>query len=273
MPRPLVAAVALVLAAPFVGQATPARAQKFTLATLSYQPAWCAPEMDPLADDVCHIEGTPAPDGRRTLVIFLHGVIAKNTMWQWLQERGIARSAKQLHFEAIVPQAPRVGPKGAGGFAWPGGLGPSKKGPDEDALLEGWAHARRMLEERSGRPFDEVYVVGFSSGAYFATSLALRARLDVDGYILLAGGSPGSPGPDARPAPVFVGVCEQDHASAPEARQLGHLLLSHGWPARIDEQPVGHGVSDVHMAHALGWFRGRRRAQAEAQTTVTPRGT
>src|SRR5437763_3489051 len=85
-------------------------AEKFTLATLSYQPVWCAAELDPIGEDVCHAPGTPAADGRRTLVMFLHGVIAKNTMWQWLQERGISRIAKELHFEAIVPQAPRVGP-------------------------------------------------------------------------------------------------------------------------------------------------------------------
>jgi predicted esterase len=265
MPRPSVAVGASLLAAALSGHATPARAEKFTLATLSYQPAWCAPEMDPLTDDVCHIAGTPAPDGRRTLVIFLHGVIAKNTMWQWLQERGVARSAKQLHFEAIVPQAPRVGPGGAGGFAWPGGLGPSK-GENEEALLEGWMSARRMLEQRNGSPFDEVYVVGFSSGAYFATSLALRAKLDVDGYVLLAGGSPGTPSADARQTPVFVGVCGEDRASAPEARELGHLLAARGWPTRIDEEPVGHGVNDIHMVHALGWMHARRAAALQART-------
>jgi len=221
--------------------------------------------MDPLTADVCHVAGTPAPDGRRTLVIFLHGVIAKNTMWQWLQERGIARSAKQLHFEAIVPQAPRVGPNGAGGFAWPGlAARGAQKGPGEEELLGEWTSARRMLEQRSGHPFDEVYVVGFSSGAYFATSLALRARLDVDGYVVLAGGSPGAIHADARHTPVFVGVCARDAASAPEARELGSLLAARGWPARVDEQPVGHGVSDVHMAHALAWLR-RVRGDDEAR--------
>jgi predicted esterase len=239
--------------------ATPSTgAEKFTLATLPYQPAWCAPEMDPLSPDVCHVTGTPAPDGRRTLVIFLHGVIAKNTMWQWLQERGIAKSAREFHFDAIVPQAPTVGPGGAGGFAWPG-LGP-KRSVDEDALIGGWAAARRSLEERNGRPFDEVYVVGFSSGAYFATSLALRSKLDVDGYVVLAGGALGgtAPAPDATPRPVFVGVCAQDHASAPAARELGHALSARGWPSRIDELPVGHGVSDEHVGHALGWLRALR---------------
>ena len=252
---------ATVAAAAALGVASHARTaaagEKFTLATLPYQPGWCAEEFDPLGDDVCHLAGTPAPDGRRTLVVFLHGVIAKNTMWQWLQERGMARIAKELHFEAIVPQAPRVGVNGAGGFAWPG-LGRDPSG-DQQALVDGWLAAKQKLEEKNGRKFDEVYVVGFSSGAYFATALALRGKLDVDGYVVLAGGSPGSPSPDAaHHVPVFVGVCSHDRASAPSARELGHLLAARGWPARIDEQPVGHGVSDLHVAHALGWFRALR---------------
>jgi predicted esterase len=258
MPRfsPLLGAVALTAAVLLPAPRARAAAQEFTLATLSYQPAWCAPELDPLSADVCHIGGTAAPDGRRTLVIFLHGVIAKNTMWQWLQERAIARSAKQLHFDAIVPQAPRVGPGGAGGFAWPG---LHKAGAEDDeSLVAGWAQARRALEKRSGHAYDEVFVVGFSSGAYFATSLALHARADVDGYVVLAGGSPNAPDPAAAHVPVFVGVCARDRASAPEARELGRLLSARGWPTRVDEQQVGHGVSDVHMAHALGWLRAQR---------------
>jgi predicted esterase len=258
MPRAAIAAGMLLLTAAIVGDAAAVRAEGFTLATLTYQPEWCAPEMEPLGHDVCHVAGSPSPDGRRTLVIFLHGVIAKNTMWQWLQERAIARSAKALHFDAIVPQAPAVGPGGAGGFAWPGG---ASSGSGEEELIEAWTSARRVLEQRGGRPFDEVYVVGFSSGAYFAASLALRAKLDVDGYVVLAGGSPSTPRPDAPHTPVFVGVCARDGASAPQARELGRLLAARGWPTRIDEEPVGHGVSDVHMAHALGWLRaqGARR--------------
>jgi predicted esterase len=279
-PRPLLPRVAplgaLVVACALVSPPAVGRSDDFTLATLPYQPAWCAPEMDPLGHDVCHIAGTPSPDGRRTLVIFLHGVIAKNTMWQWLQERGVARSAKLLHFEAIVPQAPGVGPDAAGGYAWPGGHG--AKGTDEDALIRGWTRARRQLEERNGHPFDEVYVVGFSSGAYFATSLAVRAKLDVDGYVVLAGGSPNEPPPGARHTPVFVGVCAKDRASAPAARELGHLLAARGWATRIDEQPVGHGVNDVHMVHALGWLRanhangnGKRSVRDESADEQTQR--
>ena len=268
MPSPRLPTVvtSLLVGGAIVIGSRPLRAEKFTLATLSYQPAWCAPEMDPLSDDVCHVPGTPAPDGRRTLVIFLHGVIGKHTMWQWLQERGIGRSAKEFHFDAIVPQAPRVGPNGAGGFAWPG-LG--KVQADEDAMIASWTRARRALEARNGKPFDEVYVVGFSSGAYFATSLAVHGKLDVSGYVVLAGGAPSEPTADVlHRAPVFIGVCSEDHASAPQARELAHLLRQRGWPTRVDEQPVGHGVSDLHVGHALAWLRRLHDAHSESGRTT-----
>ena len=231
------------------------------LAPQATQPAWCAPELDALPSapgmaDICHIQGTPSADGRRTLVIFLHGVIAKNTTWQWLQERGIARSAKQLHFEVIAPQGSPVGVNGSGGFAWPGGGGGSGESTEQQ-LLDGWKAARATLEARNGRPFDEVFVVGFSSGAYFASSLALRSKLDVQGYVVLAGGAARhTPSEGTRRVPVFVGVSAADRQTAPGARALGSVLASQRWPSRIDEQPVGHMVSDVHMAHALGWLRG-----------------
>ena len=140
-----------------------------------------------------------------------------------------------------------------------------EKEVNEDYLLEEWTSARRMLEQRAGRPFDEVYVVGFSSGAYFATSLALRAKLRADGDVILAGETLGPRAPTRARRPFFVGVCAHDKASAPHARELGQALASRGWPTRIDEEPVGHGVSDVHMAHALAWLRARRDAPRAEQ--------
>ena len=170
---------------------------------LAVQPAWCAPETEAVAEDVCFFDGN-LPE-RRTLVIFLHGVIARNTTWQWTQERAIVRDARQFHFAAIMPRAPAVGPGGAGGFAWPGPR------TDSAALVAPWRTAQDALEARAGRPFDEVFVVGFSSGAYFATALALRDQAKVDGYAVLAGGMPMEPAKDvSHRAPIFIGVSKED---------------------------------------------------------------
>ena len=231
-----------------------ANAKSSSGAAGAVQPAWCAPEYDALADGVCHV-GSTAGESRRTLVVFLHGAIAQNVTWQHLQERALARQAKQSHFEAIFPRAP-LGP---GGFVWPGGgSGPATEGA-EDQMIAAWTRARRALEARNGRAFDDVFVMGFSSGAYFASSLALRGKLKVDGYAVFAGGSAfaPAPGPDApaRKPPVFVGVCTEDAQTAGHSRAFAGALAARGFPLRVDEQPIGHMFGDVHVAHAVGWLR------------------
>jgi predicted esterase len=220
--------------------------------------AWCAPELDALPGNVCHFDGN-AEGGRRTLVILLHGLIARNTNWQWTQERAIARDAKQFHFAAIVPQAPELGPGGSAGYGWPGG---APKATVEDELVKNWMGAKKLLEERAGKPFDEVFVLGFSSGAYYASSLALRGRLDVDGYGVFAGATSSGPPTkdDSRRAPIFVGVCARDKATAPDSRAFGYTLSTLAWPHKTDELSVGHMFADNHIGHALTYLRGRKDA-------------
>jgi predicted esterase len=215
--------------------------------------AWCAPEVTTLSDGVCHIDGGKKSD-RRTLVIFLHGAIAKDTTWQWTQERALLRQAKYVGFEAIFPRSPLT----EKGYVWPGTLASQEK--VEQELADGWMAAKRKLEERDGRPFDEVFVMGFSSGAYFVSSLAMRGRLDVDGYAAFAGGTPSwSRNEPTKRAPVFVGVCAEDETTAAHSRAFGVGLGSAGIAHRVDEQRVGHAFSDVHVAHAVSFLRNANR--------------
>ena len=215
-------------------------------------PPWCAPETETLPSSVCHFDGNEA--GRRTLVIFLHGVVPKSSTWQWTQQRAILREARQFHFAAIMPRALPVGPNGAAGFAWPGSVGRDES--VERELIDQWMNAQHILEARAGRPFDEVFVVGFSSGAYFATSLAVRDRVKADGYVVLAGGSASKVAADVEhKAPIFIGVSSRDHATAPGARALGAALAARSWPHKVDEEPIGHMVYDVHVLHALNYLR------------------
>ncbi|HVH44151.1 MAG TPA: hypothetical protein VM925_17490 [Labilithrix sp.] len=120
---------------------------------------WCAEELETLPNGLCHIDGGQQ-EGRRTLVIFLHGAIAKDVDWQWLQERALTRQAKQSKFEAIFARAP-LGPSG---FVWPGTAAAQET--SEQELIDSWTAARVFLEKRNGRPYDDVFLMGFSSGAY-----------------------------------------------------------------------------------------------------------
>lgn len=235
------------------GKRTSARAVTARRAAVS----WCAPETEALSDHLCYVDGRKSPDARRTLVVFLHGAIAENTDWQWTQERALVRQAKASGFQAIFPRSPL----GKGGYVWPGS--PASVEEKESAIVEEWAAARRALEEREGKPFDEVFVMGFSSGAYYVSSLALRGRLDVDGYAVFAGGGSrrGTVVDGKRRVPVFVGVCAKDRQTASHSRAFAGALAAGGFPHRKDEQPIGHMFGDVHVARAVAYLRSVKRAR------------
>jgi len=221
---------------------------------------WCAPELETLAGDVCHFEAPASGAGRRTLVIFLHGVIQPDTTWQWNQQRGIVVGAKRLGFSVLMPRGRRgIGPPGMNDWiTWPTSVTAQKQ--VEPELLDEWAAARRQVEARSGKPFDEVFVVGFSNGAYYATSLALRGRLAVDGFAVFAGGSAAphlvKAGAGTRErVPLFVAVSTKDKTTARDSRSLGDALRLLRWPSRVEATPAGHAIADAPLDHALSFLR------------------
>jgi predicted esterase len=219
--------------------------------------AWCAPGVDgieALPNDVCYLDGGNR-EARRTLVIFLHGAIAKSSNWSWKHERMMLRVAKAMKIEILFPKSPLE----EVGYVWPGTAESQQQ--KEGALIDQWMTAKNVLEKRGGRPFEDVFVMGFSSGAYFASSLAMRGRLDVDGYAVFAGGQPmpAPRAPEVRRAPVFVGVCANDTTTAAHSRAFAGSLAAAGIPRMVLEQNVGHDLSDVHLVSALGFLRRMNR--------------
>ena len=254
LPERAIAAVALVCGA--LASSAPARADDPT-----GPPPWCASELETLPDDVCFHAGPAPADGRSTLVIFLHGLLQAGTDWQYAQERGMVRAARRLGFSLLTPRG-RLGASrhgGAGMVAWPTG-GDARARFEDDVLAE-WERARKLLETRRGAPFDEVFVVGFSNGAYYASSLALRGRLAVDGYAVFAGGTSYAPtAPAGRRAPIFVGISAKDETTVNDARSLSALLKKAGFPHKTESRKVGHLVADAHLDHALAYLRAEARA-------------
>lgn len=215
-------------------------------------PAWCGDGFEALPSDVCYIDGRGA-SGRRTLVIWLHGVIAKDSNWSHNHEKMLSRVAKETGIEMLFPK----GVLGESLYAWPGTAEAQAK--NEEALIDQWMKAKAVLEKRENKTFDETFIFGFSSGAYFASSLAMRGRVDVDGYAVLAGGQPmaAPPAPTAHFAPVFVGVCANDTTTASHSRAFAGSLAAAGIPRRVIEQNVGHDVSGAHFVGALAFLRSR----------------
>jgi predicted esterase len=219
---------------------------------------YCAPEVRELSEHVCYFDGGTATDGsgKNTLVIYLHGALAQYNGFFYMQQRAMALHAKKHGFTVLMPTSPSDGV----GYVWPTSQAAQKE--QEAGILAGIARARSALEKKVGHTFDETFVVGFSSGAYYGSSLAVRNMLDVDGYIVLAGGSSWvkSEGVGkARRAPVFVGVSAADPQTAGHSRSFAGSLAAMGWPSKVEERNAGHMVDWTFMAHGIAWLRERAR--------------
>lgn len=214
---------------------------------------WCAPEVHALGERTCYFEGDAPEGARRTLVIYLHGMLATSPGFQYLQQRAMALHAKNHHFTVLMPTAPLHD----GAYVWP--TSEARQKEEEARIVAEIAASKRALEARVRHGFDEVFVVGFSSGAYYASTAAVRGVLDVDGYIILAGGSSWARGKvgEAKRVPVFVGVSAKDRQTRDHSRAFGGTLAALGWPHRVEERPAGHMVDWTFMAHGLAWLRAR----------------
>jgi poly(3-hydroxybutyrate) depolymerase len=224
---------------------------------------WCAPEVSELSDHVCYFDGGASSRGRRTLVIYLHGSLVFSPGFQYVQQRNMRLQAKQNGFAVLIPTSPRTD----AGFWWPSS---ATQKADEPGIVSGIGKARAELEARLGTHFDETFVVGFSSGGYYASSLAVRGALDVDGYIVLAGGSSWTR-PNAaagtKQIPIYVGVSASDPQTRDHSRGFTRTLAALHWPFRVEEREVGHLVDPVFVARGLAWLRGRAELPRGAEAT------
>jgi predicted esterase len=256
---PAPAATAQAAASPSSASAGPAAAAE----------RWCAPELDTIGETVCFVspaasaraegkavEGAGAGD--RTLVIFLHSLMGATGDFRLQQQRLVARMANAYGFTALMPRGRQgIGPgRDPAIVAWP--TAAKMQEEYEDELVAEWMAAKAEAEKRVG-PFKRVLVFGFSNGAYYATSLALRGRLDVDGYGVFAGGSGGKylrllAARAPRRAPIFVGYGTKDPDHRHQ-RELVSLLRSMGWEHRAKADRIGHTVSDAQIRGALAFLR------------------
>jgi predicted esterase len=238
--------------------------------------AWCPAGVEMLPGTICavvpeRVRSDPEP----TLVIFLHGVTDVGSGWQIALIQGMSRYAEHQNFALLAPRAPRQpARKGqAEAYAWrtsnlsPGG---------EDALLDSWMAAKTTLEGRTGHSFKQVFVMGFSSGAYYASSLALRGRLPVDGYAVFAGGS----APYSRAmvskvkprVPIFVGYGTKDRAGSRDARGLVAALRAVRWKHRAMAVSAGHTITTRQFTSALAYLRQQNTpAPPSTQPSTQPR--
>src|SRR5689334_2699947 len=103
---------------------------------------WCAAEVSELSDHTCWFDGGTPSDGRRTLVVYMHGAYAATPGFQHLQQKALSIQAKQHHFTLLLPTAPRS----AGGYLWPGTAEGQKD--HEAAIIANIEDSKKELEKR-----------------------------------------------------------------------------------------------------------------------------
>ncbi|WP_437276595.1 dienelactone hydrolase family protein [Sorangium sp. So ce375] len=267
---PLAAAPA---SSPSAAAATPAAAPASSASPAAAPPEaaaaarWCAPELASLPGEVCAFLPAKEAPGPRVLMIFLHGVVQPDSGWQWAQQRGAARAGARHGVAVMMPRGRRgIGPKTMSNtmedwWCWP--TASAAQAAHEDALIAEWDAARAELERRAGGRFERVLVFGFSNGAYYATSLAMRGRLPVDGYAAFAGGSGARylqrAGAQTKlRAPIFVGWGGKDPAHKDQVA-LAKMLRKLKWPSRSLGKPrAGHAMTDDQVDKAFAFLSGRR---------------
>jgi predicted esterase len=169
-------------------------------------------------------------------------------------------AGKRLGFAMIAPRGRRGVARSEMKDYWAWPTSSAAQQQCEADVIQEWMEARRILEERAGKKFDKVYVFGFSSGAYYASSLALRGRLPVDGYAVFAGGA----APYTKPMmshvrlrpPIFVGYGLKDKSALKDCRKLAAALRALRWKHKEMAVPrAGHTITDGELREAITFLR------------------
>lgn len=225
---------------------------------------WCAPELESVGGSNCFWLAPPGAP----LVIFLHGLTGVGGTWHWDQQRMYVRLAKRHQFSALIPRGRRgIGPgRDPDILGWPNSQRAQTE--VEHDVLADLAQARKALEERAGK-FGAVFVFGFSAGAYYATSLMLREKIDVDGFAAFAGGS----GNDyqelqakrvKKRIPMFLGYGRKD-PDRKRQQELARMLANLNWPHRVVAENIGHTVTNEQVTAALEFL-----LQSKSSAMVAP---
>ena len=218
---------------------------------------WCTDGYEALADDACFVAPPTGVREPRTLLIYLHGVIAPTGQAQSVVQQVVARSARAHGVVALVPRGRRgIGPGATKDWwAWPTTAAAYDRYAKE--MIASWLAWRDALATKTGGPFERTYLAGSSNGAYFVTVLAMRGAIAVDGFGAMSGGSRGSRTKASieasRRPPFYVGYGTRDEANG-DPIALGALLGEAGWAHVVRSHDVGHGARDVYLDEAFAFW-------------------
>lgn len=208
---------------------------------------WCAPGFEPTAGGCLAL-----PDGSeaRALVVYLHGRYAPDAPANEVdrQRRLASRAAKRGY--AVLTTRSHVGLCGAselaGWFCWP----TTEAAADPEALRQ-WAQTVERAQRRVGTT--RRYLLGFSSGGYFAGMIAAHGWVLFDA-VAIAHAGPVEPLQPAGPTPPMLLLSADDDVAQLDMMRFEAELQRVGWPHDAYARGGAHDLADSDIDAALSFF-------------------
>ncbi len=215
---------------------------------------WCAPGLEPIAGGGCFAPAAPSTKRPAPLLVYLHGRFESAAPEAELdRQRRVAERAAAKGF-AVLALRGREGqclqPELAHWVCWPA----SERSVDAGAgYVASWAPVIAEAETRAGK--GKRFVLGFSSGGFFAVILATRALVAADGFAIAGAGPivPTRARDEASKPPVLL-LSADDDPSQPDMLQLGDELTRERWPHDVYSRAGGHELLDPDIDAALAFF-------------------
>jgi predicted esterase len=248
---PLGAGVAFVLHRPGARDPTPPptamNAERANEATAD----WCAAGFEPIAGDGC-LAAAETPRAGQPLIVYLHGRYARDAATEEVErQRRLALRATARGF-AVLALRGGVGvctaPELANWFCWPSNERNADRAP---TFVTAWARPLATAHERTDSR--SCFLLGFSSGGYFAGLIVMRGLLEVDALVVAHGG-PVEPVQALRGKPPLLLLSADDDVAQDEMIRFDEELAREQWAHDSYARSGVHDLTDEDIDAALAFF-------------------
>jgi predicted esterase len=215
-------------------------------------PDWCAPGFEPIEGGGC-VAASGAVSKPQPVVVYLHGRYARDAAGEEVdRQRRLGARAKARGYVVLALRGVLGGCAAAdlsNWFCWPNS--------ERDAgvalgFVDGWARALATAERRAGGSPSR-FLLGFSNGGYFASLIAARGLLRLDG-IVVAHAGPIEPMRALSGKPPLLLLSADEDVAQDEMIRLDDVLTREKWPHDSYARAGGHDLSDEDIDAALTFF-------------------
>jgi len=208
---------------------------------------WCAPGFDPIAGG-CLANAQEGPI--KAMIVYLHGRYARDAAAEEIdRQRRLALKATKSGY-AVLALRSRLGVCStadlADWYCWP----TSEAAADAEAVGR-WSRVVDDVQRRVGAP--RRYLLGFSSGGYFAGMVVSRGWVSFDAVVVAHGG-PVEPLQPANPMPPMLLLSADDDVAQLEMMRFDDDLRRQSWPHDAYARAGAHGLADGDVDAALAFF-------------------